>query len=1277
MSILTIPGRLRRAIFCLTVAIPALAGAASTDLATAPLVTSSTSAVLPNIFLMMDDSGSMGWDFMPDSGDSKTTPPYYIFFQTTYGAASAQCNGVFYNPAIIYTAPVTNTGASYPAASFTGAWMDGYNPGAGTVNLSNAFQISRNQTDTSAAPSTKADVYTAAKPYPAAGAPAFYYLYTGAQTSATAKKFYTTSSTFYTECNAAAGNLGTSITVGGTGSTSIASITVGTSPLVTIASGILAQGSTNALAAAIAASITANNGSTGYSASSNNSKVTIIGPPGAAGKTPVVTKTGSMTLALSAFPATSATFTLVPVTSTSGTGGTDERGNFANWYSYYRTRVNMMKSGSGLAFNSLNQNYRVGFATMNNNGGTDMVNLAPFTAAQKTAWYSKLYGVTAGSGTPLLSALSNVGLMYANKLPVSRGAHTLNGVTVTDPVQYSCQQNFAILSTDGFWNDATDSNLSGGSVGEQDGSATTPRPYCDGAAACGGYGSSGSGTSDTLADVAMYYYMNDLRTSALSNCTGSLGLNVCLDNVPTNAQDTASWHHMTLFTVGLGAPGRMVFDPTYQNETSSSAIRDYFNVAQGVLASSTVCTWGTSGKPCEWPTPDPAGKPENIDDLWHAAVNGRGAYFSATDPNALATGLTNALNSVTQILSSSAAATTSSPNVTSASDFVFSSTYTSALWDGELSEQTLDPTTGMLTGTTVWTAAAQLDTVPFTARKVYFNKSNVLTPLTWANLPAAQQAYFNTPNISTLSQFCSLGAICLSAANQTAATGSPLLNFILGDRTNEGLLSTQYYRVRTHVLGDIVDAQAAYVGASLFNYADVGYSSFATANVSRAGAVYTASNDGMLHAFNSTTGAEMWAYVPTAVMPSLFNMADKNYVTLHQFSVDGTPTVGDAYFGGAWHTILVGGLNEGGASYYALDVTNPTTPIVLWEFTDTNLGYTYGNPVITKLKNGTWVVLVASGYNNADGLGHLYVLNAQTGGVGIISNVNTGVGSAGSPSGLSRISAWVNNPMVDNTAQRVYAGDLLGNVWRFDVNGPTGSGASPSAPQLLATLKDGSGIIQPITAKPELGTVKGNAVVFVGTGRYLGVTDLSNTSQQSFYAIKDTLGTATYTNPRSYGGFIQQTEVDGTCPSTAPASVCGTGTLVRTSSANAVSFAINNGWFIDFPDSGERDNTDPILVLGTLAFNTNIPNVTACTAGGYSYQYFLDYSSGAPLATSGTVVAVSLGNSLATSPSVVQLSNGLLVAITTLSKGTEKTTGLLVNSSTTTTRRVGWHELSN
>jgi len=196
--------------------------------------------------------------------------------------------------------------------------------------------------------------------------------------------------------------------------------------------------------------------------------------------------------------------------------------------------------------------------------------------------------------------------------------------------------------------------------------------------------------------------------------------------------------------------------------------------------------------------------------------------------------------------------------------------------------------------------------------------------------------------------------------------------------------------------------------------------------------VYVGANDGFLHAFNAETGAEAWAYAPAAVLPSLWKLADPAYS--HTYFVDGSLTAGDVNSGG-WKTILVGGMNAGGKYYYAWDVTTPGSPALLWEFTDPDMGYSYGNPVITKLSNGTWVVLVTSGYNNASGLGYLYVLNATSGAV--ISKIGTGSGTAASPSGLAKIRNWVDDLSTNNTTRYVYGGDLNGDVWRFDLDNAT------------------------------------------------------------------------------------------------------------------------------------------------------------------------------------------------------------------------------------------------
>jgi len=909
---------------------------------------------------------------------------------------------------------------------------------------------------------------------------------------------------------------------------------------------------------------------------------------------------------------------------------------------------------------------------------------------------------------------------------------------------------------------------------------------------------SGSYVSNTLADVAAYYYKTDLRnpaatgTDATGTCIGPLAQgsttvhnDLCEnDVVKTSDRDVVSSQHMTTFTLGLGAQGKMLFQPDYVNGNYwNISSGDFYSIAQGVTAAPAngICSWMAAGSRCVWPTPS-SDNPANIDDLWHASVNGRGTYFSATDPNSLASGLASTLSTIVDSPrpGTSAAAASSNPNISAGDNYVFSSYYKSVDWYGDLYRQRFDIATQNLSSavdwdaktlldcaTTVWTAgkayvagdgyrnsnscylvttdyvagstfgtldtdnsavvsylpsscstawvagtnyavgnifsqggtcyyvikdyaagaifgtadtantnAAYVAGTP-TSRTIYTKGSSGLTNFVWSgttpgvdSLTTAQQAYFKTPYISYvagppetgLSQFCTPYGVtpCLSNTAQTnttvatgGAAGEALVNFLRGDRTNEGTL----FRARKHVLGDIVSSEARYVKTPLFEYTDAGYSDYkiSTAITSRASAVYVAANDGMLHAFNAETGKELWAYIPEMVLPQIYQLADPNYGQNHQYFVDGTPEVGDICpsapttpcSGTQWKTILVGGLNRGGKGYYALDITDPANPALLWEFTNANMGYSYGNPRITKLKNGTWVVLLTSGYNNPDGIGRLFVVNASTG--ALITTISTGAGSAGTPSGLARISAYSTTADTNNTTSAAYGGDMLGNLWRFDINGDIG--ASGYDAQRLVTFVDDNGSGQPVTAKPVVTTIDGKPVVYVGTGSYLGISDVGSTQSQTMYAVKDKFDATTYSNPRVNGsGFVAQTLVAATCTNEG---TCTPGESIRKiTSPAAVNWTTNSGWYVDFLTPGERANTDPALALGTLAFTTNTPNNASVEPCGdvnpdtsAAWFYALDYKTGGPVYTSNGVVAQSLGNVIATRPVLIRLPDGTVMAL--------------------------------
>lgn len=1215
--------------------------AGTVALATAPLATSTTSTVQPNVFLMMDDSGSMGWDYLPDGAGN---------FSGAYGYTSYQCNGVYYDPAITYTPPVDSTGTSYPNSSFTSAWNNGYSTGSGTTNLSTSFSTQDGSSATGAA---------------------YYYNYTGTQTTYAQQNYFNTSSTFYQECNS----------------------TIGSTPGSTV-------------------------------------------------------------------------FTKVVVSATSGPGGTDERTNFANWYSYYRTRILMMKTATGLAFQPIGSTYRVGFATMNNNGGSKFLNLGTFNATQKAAWYTMLYSTSAGNSTPLLGALADVGRMYAAKLT------SKNGVSVVDPIQYSCQQNFTILTTDGYWNSYTgDTQLDNTTtVGNQDG--TVARPMYDGAvtlatwtnvytrnrystSTCSGGKklkttpqtgsctvstsggsctpgtwsngtsttgscqasvilpspnpstpvlqssnvSTSGGTSNTLSDVAMYYYQTDLRTSALGNCTAATtGQDACANNVFQSTLDNNTQQHMTTFTLGLGARGRMIYSPSYMNDTSG----DFFSVKLGLTASSSVCTWQAAGTVCNWPIPNVSGTPENVDDLWHAAVDGHGAYFNATNPTSLSGSLTTALAGINSRRGSAAAAATSTLNPISGNNYAYVASYTTVAWTGNLEARGINIDTGVVNTNSTWCAeniAADTCAAPGTivtdtsgattayncvtpnavictggtmvgtdcyvpvatactgtmaarvsdtadTRSIYTAPTVGLTALTGQNLVPFDATYatvnptnFTATHISGLSQWP-----VLTATQQAAATGTNLINFLRGqsgfeDRTTN-LLVNRLYRGRTAVLGDALESQPAFIAAPVFSYPYPGYSAYKTAQASRAGTVFMGANDGMMHAFDAATGQERWAYVPSMVIPNMWILADKNYATLHQNFVNGSPNISDVCVANCtnaasavWKTILVAGLNGGGRGYFALDITNPTTPVLMWEFTttagigstkDDDLGYTYGQPVITTKADGTWVVLVTSGYNNVNpgsGNGFLYVLNAATG--AIISKIATTVpiagtptpaGNATTPNGLAKITAWNNEQPVGNKAGYVYGGDLLGNVWRFDINSTvTATIGTGDVMKFAALYSDTAGTVpQPITTSPVLGLAYGKRYVFITTGKYLEISDLSTTNVQSLYSMKDDNATTTFVNPRTV--LPSQTLYPNP-----------DGTATRLSTSNPVPTG-GAGCYADYPDVGERANIDSQLLQSIVIAPSIVPSNTACSPGGYGWLNYFNYltCSATAVKSDATIVGVNV-----------------------------------------------------
>jgi len=835
--------------------------------------------------------------------------------------------------------------------------------------------------------------------------------------------------------------------------------------------------------------------------------------------------------------------------------------NIANWYQYYRRRSFMAKGAIASILNNA-PNFRYGYTTINYpTSGTPFIEMPPSGvtsfASYNTAILTNMFSYNwPNYSTPLRKGLDNVGKYYSG---------TLSGHT-TSPIISACQKNFTILLTDGFWNDS----FSSSTIANADGD-----PY-----------------SNTLADVAYYYYKTDLRSSVANI-------------VPPDPYDSANWQHMVTFGVAFGEEGNLV-------DTDGDG---WPNPVLGISSN-----WG-----------NPTSSAAIIDDTWHAAFNSKGRYASAKNPRQVDDFLTNTLQDITNRSSSMAAISLNSGSISTLT-MLYQAQFNTTSWEGYLYGMSVN---NGAVGSQVWEAGALLPA--YTSRVILTSSGAAGIPFEWSSLIGAQQTALNT-----------------NSSGVVDGRGAQRLNYLRGDNSLEAGRGGSFRdRINTK-LGDIVDSSPQYASNENFGYADsfqsAPYSTYvAGIKTTRRAMVYAGADDGMLHGFDAVTGVETMAYVPNTLFSNLSQLTSPSYT--HLFYVNGTPTIGDAFFGGAWHNVLVGGLNEGGQAIYALDVTDPShftesnaSSLVLWEFTDSSdadLGYTFSRPNVVKMANGTWAAVFGNGYNNtkADGRASatgdavLYIVNIQTG--ALIAKIDTMVGSSRDPTGMSRNNGLSTATPVDvnqdGIADYIYAGDLFGNVWKFDVTSATPSSwrvaftASGSPAPLFtacAAATCSSTNHQPITDRVTvgLGPNKQGYMVYFGTGKYLESTDLSDMSKQSLYGIWDKNDGITTVSGRS--ALLQQTILyegtytlqDGTTSSSS----------LRVTSTNDYSSSpptTQLGWYMDLTSpvsgaQGERVVDQPTLRNGRIIFITIIPTTNPCNGGGGSWVMEMNALNGSQLTQS-------------------------------------------------------------
>lgn len=869
-----------------------------------------------------------------------------------------------------------------------------------------------------------------------------------------------------------------------------------------------------------------------------------------------------------------------------------EQQNFANWYSFYRTRTLATASAANLAFLSLPDNVRVTWQMLNtcrsigsgNCSGADNSYsnyLRNFANQHREGFFSWLADLPASGGTPLRAAAQRAGNFLSTTGVNGPWAYAPG--TTTSP-QYSCRSTYHILMTDGLWNGSLSTDVGdtdGTSRTLPDGTAYTARaPFRDGAS---------RNDENTLADLAFKYWAEDANT----NLANGLKPFIPATNADPATQywdprnNPATWQHMVTYTLGLGLT-RSLTNPAWGGSTFEG---DYDRLRQGLV---------------DWPQPA-SNQSQNVYELWHAALNSRGEFFSVDSPNDMVAAFQTILNRIAARDTSASAASLESAVATFDNEAYYAR-FSSKNWSGELVKYDVD-SNGLLTF--AWNARDPLNSRSPASRTIMFNQNGTLQPFLWSNLSTAQQTTLNR-----------------TAAGVADTRGESRVNYIRGDRS----LETSTFRTREHLLGDIIHSSPIAVGApdrvpNLMDQAAgssgaQSYNNFALSKANRAKRIYVGANDGMLHAFDAS-GSEVFAYVPTAVIEKLNLLTDKSYT--HQFYVDGTPVVSDIFDGTNWRTILVGTLRGGGRSVFALDITDPNNISLLWEFSstaDADLGFTFPEPIISKLHNGKWGVILANGYNSTNDRAALFILDAVD---GTVTRKFT-VGTAGTINGLSSPRAVdINGDLVTDY---VYAGDLTGNLWRFDlfdaskssplqntanVNASTFKVAFGGNPLYTALASDGS-TRQPITAAPALvrhpsGT---GYIVGFGTGKYFETTDSqANTSvAMSLYGIWDrqTAGeTASSTPSVARSNLVAQTiSTSVTSTFTDSDNSSSRSREIRTISKNPIQWMngtnVNKyGWFLDLKEGNTLKGelvTTPLTSRGNvLLAATTVPNSDPCSSG--------------------------------------------------------------------------------
>jgi len=492
-------------------------------------------------------------------------------------------------------------------------------------------------------------------------------------------------------------------------------------------------------------------------------------------------------------------------------------------------------------------------------------------------------------------------------------------------------------------------------------------------------------------------------------------------------------------------------------------------------------------------------------------THGRGEAYSADNQNSLQIALQKTLSSIAQSSFSVSGAAGSGDSLVTGFR-IFQARYTEDNWQGEVFGLAIDPATYQIDQSKSWSGPT---IAPHSTRVIYSGFSG--------------GSLFNDKN----SSFSTL-------VGGSEAEGKKIINFIRGDKTTG-------FRTDKPAMGDVINSTPVYVGPVPKNIGyevsdaiKTKYQTFYTQSKSRS-MVFVGANDGMLHAIDADDGREIFSFVPTKVLSNLKYLTQHD--NQHRFYVDGSALTQNVYIPAkGWRTVLVGGLGRGGQGIYVLDVTSDSftndsagaSKTYMWEFSDeddADLGFSYSQPQIMRLNDGKFYVVLANGYNSTSaeegdtnvsttGEGVVFIIDLATG--NLVEKLHTNTAVLNDPEGKGRANgiATVSGLDTDDDGKTdyLYAGDLFGNVWKWDLSaiaeGDVFSKQDESAniaAQKLFTAKYNKGATESMQSITNSLTVvklpiSNTNMLYFGTGKYLEAadTDSKNISTQTFYGIKDT-----------------------------------------------------------------------------------------------------------------------------------------------------------------------------